>query len=57
MAQFFQLSYKISMIGYGKEFSDSLHEIKDIYQWMLDRGELHYSEMIGQFLELVKQFR
>jgi hypothetical protein len=57
MAYFFQLSYKISMIGYGKEFTDSLHEIKDIYQWMLDRGELHYSEMIGQFLELVKQFR
>ncbi|MHA1954623.1 MAG: hypothetical protein ACW96U_11835 [Candidatus Heimdallarchaeaceae archaeon] len=57
MAQFFQLSYKISMIGYGPEFNNSIHEIKDIYQWMIDKGELHYSEMIGQFLELVKQFR
>lgn len=56
MTQFFQLSYKISMVGYGNEFNQSIHEIKDIYQWMIDKGELHYSEMIGQFLELVKQF-
>ncbi len=56
MTQFFQLSYKISMVGYGNEFNQSIHEIKDIYQWMVDKGELHYSEMIGQFLELVKQF-
>ncbi|MCG3260190.1 MAG: hypothetical protein H7644_10610 [Candidatus Heimdallarchaeota archaeon] len=57
MAQFFQLSYKISSIGIGSDLKGSLNEISDIYQWMLDKGELHYSEMIGQFLELVKQFR
>jgi len=57
MAQFFQLSYKISSIGIGSDLKSSLNEISDIYQWMLDKGELHYSEMIGQFLELVKQFR
>ncbi|MHA2358361.1 MAG: hypothetical protein ACXABK_06300 [Candidatus Heimdallarchaeaceae archaeon] len=56
MAQFFLLSYKISMMGYGTDFNNSILEIKDIYQWMLDKGELHYSEMIGQFLEMVKQF-
>ncbi|MCG3216329.1 MAG: hypothetical protein KAS63_06395 [Candidatus Heimdallarchaeota archaeon] len=57
MAQFFQISYKISMIGVGDEFQDSIIEIKALYKWMLDEGELHYSEMIGQFLELVKQMR
>ncbi len=57
MASFFQLSYKISSIGVGTDLKSSINEISDIYQWMLDKGELHYSEMIGQFLELVKQFR
>ncbi|MCE7743298.1 MAG: hypothetical protein GOP50_12680 [Candidatus Heimdallarchaeota archaeon] len=57
MATFFSLSYKISMIGMNKEFNNSINEIGDIYQWMLDKGELHYSEMIGQFLELVTQFK
>ncbi len=57
MAQFFLLSYKISMIGMNKEFKNSITEINDIYQWMLDKGELHYSEMIGQFLELINQFK
>ena len=57
MARFFLLSYKISMIGLNQEYKKSINEISDIYQWMLDKGELHYSEMIGQFLELVNQFR
>ena len=57
MAQFFYLSYKISMIGMTKEFQKSITEIDDIYQWMLDKGEIHYSEMIGQFLDLVNQFK
>ncbi len=57
MARFFLLSYKISMIGMNQEYKKSINEINDIYQWMLDEGELHYSEMIGQFLELVNQFR
>jgi len=57
MTLFFQLSYKISMIGYGDDFQDSIIEIKAIYKWMLDKGEIHYSEMIGQFLELIKQMR
>jgi len=57
MAKFFLLSYKISMISKNREYDNSIKEINDIYQWMLDEGELHYSEMIGQFLELVKQYR
>ncbi len=57
MSRFFLLSYKISMIGMNQEYKNSISEIGDIYQWMLDKGELHYSEMIGQFLELVNQFR
>ncbi|MBY9001152.1 MAG: hypothetical protein KGD64_09575, partial [Candidatus Heimdallarchaeota archaeon] len=57
MAQFFELSFKISMMGYGHDFNNSISEIDAIYQWMIDRGELNYSEMIGQFLDLIKQMR
>lgn len=57
MAQFFELSFRISMMGYGQDFKTSINEIDTIYHWMIDKGELNYSEMIGQFLELIKQMR
>ena len=57
MARFFLLSYKISMMNKNQEYSRSINEIGDIYQWMVDKGEIHYSEMIGQFLDLIKQYR
>ena len=57
MARFFLLSYKISMMSRNQEYNRSISEIGDIYQWMVDKGEIHYSEMIGQFLDLIKQYR
>lgn len=58
MAHFFELSYKMSMnILMGTEFSETIDAIKDIHEWMIEQGEIQYSEMIGQFLELVRRSR
>ncbi|MHA1686293.1 MAG: hypothetical protein ACTSYD_07755 [Candidatus Heimdallarchaeaceae archaeon] len=56
MTHFFELSFKMSLdISMGSEFRKSLNEIKDIHDWMVEQGELQYSEMIGQFLDLLKR--
>ncbi|MHA1258262.1 MAG: hypothetical protein ACTSRO_01255 [Candidatus Heimdallarchaeaceae archaeon] len=56
MTEFFLLSFKVSSLGQSVLLNESIHEIENIYQWMLDKGELHYSEMIGQFLEVISKF-
>lgn len=53
MTKFFSISHKISQQIVEKDINKSISEMEELYQWMLDRGELHYSEMIGKYLELI----
>ncbi|MHA1304449.1 MAG: tetratricopeptide repeat protein [Candidatus Heimdallarchaeaceae archaeon] len=56
MTQFFYLSYQITIANMSIDIQSTIEGIEAIYKWMLDNGELQYSEMIGNFLELLHRF-
>jgi len=57
MSLFFLLSYRIPFLGQGPELQESVKQIREIYKWMENHGEMYYSEMIGQFLELLDRVK
>ena len=56
MTKFFYLSYQITQLNLNTNVKSLLRGIEEIYQWMIDHGELAYSEMIGNFLDLFHHF-
>ncbi len=56
MTKFFALSFAISDHSQPLRLKETVDEMKDIYQWMIDNGEIHFSEMIGQYIEIVDKF-
>lgn len=57
MTKFFELSFRITSVRYGKKLSQSINEIDQIHQWMVSEGEIYYSEMIANFLDLIEKWK